>query len=344
MRHTALLPLLLFTFIAPARAEDPDLQPEPWAVHLYIENDGTFIKPNNNTDRHYTHGTKLTFAHQPDFADALADALDAFYPIGPADGRATAFGYSFGQSIYTPKDITNPSFIPKDRPYVGWLYGGVYLQRSVRDTMDYLDLTVGVIGPASQADDTQKIVHKIVDAGEPRGWDNQVPNEVGFNINYQRHWKLPLLPAADKEGHTFVFGAELLPQAGFALGLMNRHVNAGATLRAGWNLPDDFGPARLEEPADATGLPTGAGDLSVYGFVRLEGRLVEHDAFIEGAAFRSSPGRPIQPAVGIVQVGVVATCYHFELGYSQTFLTEQFKGQRGSDSFGAFTLAWRCTF
>ncbi|QNN21629.1 lipid A deacylase LpxR family protein [Planctomycetales bacterium ZRK34] len=333
-----LIALLLLTLALPAVAD------EPWALHLYVENDGAFIKPNNNTDRHYTHGTKITFTHQPDFADSLADCLDSFYPLGPAAERATAFGYSFGQNIYTPANITASVPDPDDRPYAGWLYGGAFLQRSVADTMDYLDLTIGILGPSSQADDSQKIVHEIVDAAKPEGWDHQVPDEVGFNITYQRHWKLPLLNAVDEDGHAYLFGAELLPQAGFTLGTMNRHVNAGATLRAGWNLPNDFGPPRLEEPADATHLPTDGGKLSLYGFVRLEGRLVEHDAFIEGATFRDSPGRSAEPAVGIVQVGVVATLYKFEFGYSQTFLTEQFDRQHGSDAYGAFTLAWRCKF
>jgi hypothetical protein len=33
---------------------------------LYVENDGTFVKPVYRTDRHYTNGVKLVYTHQPD--------------------------------------------------------------------------------------------------------------------------------------------------------------------------------------------------------------------------------------------------------------------------------------
>ena len=37
------------------------------AFQIYIENDSRGLKPNHNTDRHYTHGTKLVYLMQPDW-------------------------------------------------------------------------------------------------------------------------------------------------------------------------------------------------------------------------------------------------------------------------------------
>jgi hypothetical protein len=42
-------------------------------------------------------------------------------------------------------------------------------------------LTVGVVGPASFAEQTQKRIHEIVNADEPRGWNTQLKNEPGVS-------------------------------------------------------------------------------------------------------------------------------------------------------------------
>ena len=124
------------------------------------------------------------------------------------------------------------------------------------------------------------------------------------------------------------------------MGSLYRHVSAGATWRVGVNLPDDFGPGRLADFGAATG---GLGhDAGGYGFVRLAGRLVEHNLFLEGNSYRESPGVEAEPWVGEVQVGVAAyyryAGWQFQANYSQTFVSEQFDGQKGSDSYGAVML------
>ncbi|MBI1370513.1 MAG: DUF2219 family protein [Planctomycetes bacterium] len=313
-------------------------QDDPFNVSVYIENDGSFLKPNHSTDRHYTNGFRLTAAHHPDWANDLADAMEPVFSLGPVADRKTAFGYSFGQNMYTPDEITIATLIPGDRPYACWLYVGGYLQRQVDNVFDHLELNLGVLGPAAQGEGTQKFVHRLVGADEPKGWDNQIGNEFAFDLVYRRKWKVALSPAEQ------VFRAELIPTVGGAAGLLRVQAEGGATFRVGWQLPDDFGPGRLDDPASATRIAYNHDKPGFYGFVRLGGRLVAHDATFEGGNFGHDHGVDLQHAVGEAQFGLVFLYRWFEMSYAQTYLTEQFKGQHGGDSYGALVFTFKCDF
>ena len=172
-----------------------------------------------------------------------------FNPAGPDEDLKTAAGYAIGQNIYTPDHIEISSLIPEIVPYAGWLYAGVYLQRATESVFDHFEIDLGVIGPSSLAEDVQREVHEAFDQIIPRGWDNQLGDEFGIDFMVQRKWKVPLVTTNGANA------VELIPQAGLTLGTVHRHANAGLLLRIGMNLPDDFGPGRIEEPAAATGKP-----------------------------------------------------------------------------------------
>ena len=93
--------------------------------------------------------------------------------------------------------VTTP---PGDRPYAGFLYGGFGVAADRGDRLDTLALEVGVVGPSSQADRTQTLVHDVLGAQKPRGWPTPLEDEPGVRLVYERKWRfgadLPL-PALD---------------------------------------------------------------------------------------------------------------------------------------------------
>jgi hypothetical protein len=99
--------------------------------------------------------------------------------------------------------------------------------------LDVLTFTLGLVGPASMADKTQKYVHELVGSGVPMGWGTQLGNELGVVATYQHSWRAaattPLLG----------FEMDLTPYVGGALGVAPRviinAIEAGAY----------FTPARL---------------------------------------------------------------------------------------------------
>ena len=82
--------------------------------------------------------------------------------------------YSLGQSIFTPDDLKTSTLIPEDRPYAGWLYGGIGLVSVTGDRLDNVELDVGVIGSASFAEDVQKTWHTINLSKPPTAWRTPV--------------------------------------------------------------------------------------------------------------------------------------------------------------------------
>ena len=307
---------------------------------VYVENDSLFLKPNHDSDRHYTSGFGVGFAHQPDWADRLAEHI----PFAAEDQTRTAAGYVFAQQFFTPSDITLDPPDPDDRPYAGYVYGGVYWQRASdvapldAAVLDHLQLDLGIVGPAALGRDTQKLIHEVLGGDTPRGWNTQLDNEPTLNLYARRKWRIPT--GSIDLGDTRL-DSQLIPHLGVALGTVRRYAEAGATYRLGYNLPDDFGPDRLAEPRAATGSPiTG---FSLYGFGRLSGRVVEHNLFLEGNTFEDSPSVEEEPFVAELQLGLAAAYrrdnWLLEAGYSQTFITEQFENQNGSDSYGSWAVS-----
>ncbi|MCB9847672.1 MAG: lipid A deacylase LpxR family protein [Phycisphaeraceae bacterium] len=300
---------------------------------LYWENDGAYVKPNGETDRHYTNGARVVMAVETPWADSVARWL----PLQPAEGeslRTSAF-YSVGQLIYTPDRIENQANPqPVDRRYAGWLYTSVGLERASQTTADRFDLKLGVIGPASAAEQAQQNIHDIFDPNrQPQGWEDQLSDRVAIDLDLNRRWKFDL----DQNDSDYV-KLEIIPEIGMTIGTVHRHLMAGATLRVGSVfLPDDFGPGRLEAPTTAVGYPTGPvgpnENLAWSIYTRVEGRAVFHNELLDGV----DP----EPAFGLIQVGVTLTIQKsLTIGYSQTWYANEFRSQVGRDSIGALTVAW----
>ncbi|MEM1028669.1 MAG: lipid A-modifier LpxR family protein, partial [Planctomycetota bacterium] len=138
-----------------------------------------------------------------------------------------------------------------------------------------------------------------------------------------------------------VWGLQLIPEVGLDVGNVYRRVNAGGTLRFGFNLPDDFGPARLTDPGSATGQPVQG--LSTYAFVKGIGRYVEWNTFIEGSNERN-PSRSVslEPWVGEIGGGFAVDWrrgnWTFSATYQQLYFSREFEEQTTDDGLGAIAL------
>src|ERR1700744_3871328 len=96
-----------------------------------VEND-SFI---DGIDRHYTNGLYFSWTGDAETRDDTV-AQWAQHLMLPADGGARwRDGYFFGQSMFTPENLSARIPPLNDRPYAGWLYGGA---RHYRDTGDTL--------------------------------------------------------------------------------------------------------------------------------------------------------------------------------------------------------------
>ncbi|HEX4862159.1 MAG TPA: lipid A deacylase LpxR family protein, partial [Rhizomicrobium sp.] len=148
-----LVALAAIGLAVPAHAEDGT---EKGTLSILFENDIFY-----NSDHDYTNGVLLAYTtapqDTPDWAVRWARLLPFFAQDGDVRTR-----YALGQDIFTPHNLHLADPPPTDRPYAGFLYGAFGLVDDTGTNLDQLQVSLGVIGPASLAEDTQKWVHSII--------------------------------------------------------------------------------------------------------------------------------------------------------------------------------------
>ncbi len=301
-------------------------------VTLAVENDSL----GGGSDRHFTSGVRATYldlgAEFPDIAYRIADLIPTF-----RINRTSSIIYSLGQNLYTPEDITSRAPDPDDRPWAAYLYGSIGMASLTDNHIDEIEASLGVVGPWAQGEETQSFVHSLLPSPEPKGWDNQLKNEPGITLSWQRRWLEPVSFQMDDAFFT------LDPYAGLTLGNVYTYANSGFTFRLGsksarWQ---DV-PLRVRPAMPGTGFfSTPPRGWDVYLFGGIEGRAVARNIFLDGNTFRDSPQVDKKPFVADANLGVGVTVGAVRVSYTIILRSEEFKGQDRTDMFGALSLGLR---
>jgi lipid A 3-O-deacylase len=302
------------------------------AITLIEENDDFTL----NGDKHYTQGVRLSYMHSelstPKWAAWLADKLPHF----GMKIEAPRVGYTIGQSIYTPDNLATDQMIMNDRPYAGWLYIGLVLQRegvtAKRNipVLDTFQFHTGIIGPESFAENVQNWWHDSTGFIIPRGWEHQLKTEPGFVFKHLRQWKFSSAP----EG----WGAEFIPHVGGSLGNVATFANLGAMARVGYNIPDDWGAHTIDSLGVQMGRRDDAKKFGLYAFATVDGRAVAHNAFLDGNTFRGSHHIDKCIFVGELRTGVVLALHRMDIAATYAMRTREYRGQPSNDSYGSISF------
>jgi hypothetical protein len=319
---TSIARLTLAGFIL-AAAGSPASGDQGWeghSLHVTWENDAT-----RGSDRHYTQGSKIRYLSSDSAVPGWLNRLSDHIPAVGLRPEALKFGVEVGQEIYTPENLDAADLIRDDRPYAGWLYGSVSLQRRGAGLADIpvlenLGVDLGIIGPESFAEDTQKVWH----GRDPRGWDHQLQTEIGFNLRYDRSY---FFRFNRRSSWTF----DIIPGVETSLGSVSTYFGSFGLFRAGYNVPD-----RFDVPVGRTDKKFGA-----YAFMRSGGRLVLRNVFLDGNTWRSSHSVDKNYWVGDLSAGVTVVLKSFELTASNNYRTREFHGQDRADSFGSATISFK---
>jgi hypothetical protein len=292
-------------------------------VQTYSDNDtDAYVPGPGNYDRNYTEGTRVNRFAPPDVLPVpvrwLADRLPGF---GARDAERQ-FGLASGQEIYTPDALSTRTPIFNDRPYAGWLYVGGILTRRDERVMRSLEVQIGMIGPASHAEDVQRWWHHRFGIRQPRGWEYQLRDEPGLVVSYQqrcRPW-----------GRRRCF--DLVPHGGVTLGNVHTEANLGGTLRFGLPLPDDFGPWRNAPATSARAR------FDLYVFARVEGRGVARNLFLDGNTFGHSLRTTRIPFLYESQLGAAARWHWLGFRYTFSYTTREFRERPYCGKYGSFAV------
>jgi len=262
-------------------------------VSIMAENDVTY-----KTDHYFTHGTRIQYT----------DDLN--------------WGVSIGQNMYTPDDKEAAELIPYDRPYAGYLYGSafdtIYLKN--RDELS-LELQMGMVGPDSYAEETQKWIHEHTGSYIPRGWDNQIVNHFAFLLNSR-------YTAHVFDNKYFAFDPYIELQAGN----LADYLNAGFNVYIGYNLPSNRNQYRV--------IPFKAvlGDNCnpyVYVYGGVEPKWMMYNMLLEDERFTIHP----ESLVYDRNVGLVIGCKYVELAFTLCLRSKEFEEQIEVEKYGSVKVS-----
>ncbi|WP_421854309.1 lipid A deacylase LpxR family protein [Marinomonas sp.] len=195
-----------------------------------------------NEDNGYTNGLYVswydvrdseTSDHSPDF---WVKPLMWSMPSGSLKSSANIYG--FGQTINTADDIEIPNPPENDFPYSGLLsFNNTFIANS-GDHADRVSTTLGIVGPLALGEQTQKAVHRIIDAQEPMGWDTQLKTEIVFELSRSRIWRSW---ASESDNMDFLSGVDM------SVGTLKSSVSTGFMFRYGRNLENSYATVLLTE-------------------------------------------------------------------------------------------------
>jgi len=299
------------------------------------------------TDQHYTNGLRLTLI-SPDLTDYRKnpEIPKVSYPLLTRlsflknPGFQRSISISIGQNIYTPEDIEHSDLIEEDCPYAGVTYFAVGFHSKSTSRMDTLEFDLGIVGPHSHAEDSQKTVHEWIDDTRPNGWGNQLEDEPVLGVLYERKWKL--LRSRAGRG----FGYDMIPCLGGGLGNAYTYAHAGAKVRYGWNLPNDFGTLTIRPGCD-TNAASDERDprffrrnrSGIHVFAAVDGRAALRNIYLDGSTFQDSHSVDKKPFVADFMAGVGLIAGRFKISYAYVYRTKEFETQKDEQQFGAITLS-----
>ncbi len=329
MQRITISAVLFLTMTSPSlAAEDVREEDDKGIFNVVIEND---IFAGSDSD--YTNGIRFAWLSSEDHMPGWVQSVSRVLPIA-GDGNKR-ISVAVGQSMFAPEDLSRRDLVSGDQPYAGWLYGSVGMVSDTGKTLDNVVLTLGVVGPASLAEPTQKFVHKLTDSPQPNGWDNQLKNEPGIMLTYERKWR------SMYEISPFGLSVDATPHVGVNLGNIHTDASVGATFRLGYDLPADYGPPRIRPSLPGSDFFVPTEELGGYLFTTIGERAVARNIFLDGNTFSDSPSVDKKNFVTSLQVGAAVTYGETRLSYTQVFMTKEYDTQKHPSVFGALTLSHR---
>ncbi len=366
MRHPVLFFFFIF-FATPSFANcNQNEQIDFRSYNFRIENDYF-----NNEDSNYTSGVILSGVTHDFKTDVKNECLPLITRLHgnllsfidtdllkKKEGFSKNIYFSGSQLMYTPVDDKTPTIIKNDRPYAGILSLAVGINERHKNQSDHTqvldtkELTLGIIGPASFARQSQNFVHDRFNVYRAAGWDNQLSNEPAAMLLIEKKIKSDL----QQNSYTPGISKDLIRFYGIKVGNIQTSLNIGLEGRYGLNIPNDFGSTPSYPGCDNTAPSSGSSEtctdkgelmlpipLGAHLFALAELKGVAYDFSLDGNIFANNHHVHREPFVGLVAVGInslipIPGNKNLKLTLTQYIQSKEFKEQKTADKYVSFTV------
>jgi hypothetical protein len=287
---------------------------------LEMDND-LFAGRGGLLDQDYTQGFHFTF-NRRESPVALSRVLDRLENCPAENGCVTRATILVGQEIYTPRYI--PSIAAGDRPFAGWLYGGIQSSAVSDRDLTSVSIKAGVTGPPSLAEQLQVTFHEMFPTViVPPGWNNQLKFEPGLIVTALRKNFTELRAGPASIG--------LIKSGSISLGNILSDAEGGLTLRAGLNAPHPWKFKKEKHPG-------------VYASFGLREDIVLHSLFLDGNTFREGPRVKRIPFVWQKEIGTGISMSSISLDLRLITRSQEYTTGRRYLPYGTISITRRGAF
>lgn len=277
----------------------------------------------NGQDKYYTNGLFISYraaANQNEFKSGVNKKI---YQI------------EIGQKMYNAQSGFIPDVRYVDRPITAYLYLGGSMQWLYESENSLTaGLQIGTIGPAALGKQAQEFIHRITGLYTPKGWEYQLNNEMGLNMNVAYNHFLRRSPSQK---------LDILLNSHANIGNTFTGMGLGFTLRAGKMNPflnTAYNRTRIGKGASGNGLKKS----ELFFFAKPQLDLIIYDATVQGGLFNNNKGAitfEAKPWVLSQELGLMFSKSRFSAQFSYILKTPEIRSVAKSHQYGSISTYYQ---
>jgi len=336
---TSLAPGLLCAAPSSSLSATPSQEIINW-TQFSFENDALSLF--NPSDDGYSNGLLYAWgkANYHDF-DAIEmpnwlNYLSDWTYINKGDNKQYSIEYGVSQRMYTPDDLEKRDIVWGDTPYAGTLLWHTKLRHYGDNRANSLGLTLGIVGPASLAEISQKVIHKAIGATDPKGWDNQIDNEPVFRIEGEH---ITRFYTHDFAGDTS-FDSSTYSNIG--VGNLRSNIGTGIAFRLGNMLDQTYASINPDSGTTMSGMTVRSMEKWYWQvFTTVYASYVFNDITLDGNTFSDSYSVDLINEQAVITLGTSAIYNNWGVAFTVHCSTDQFEEQAVISKYGSLTFSYR---
>lgn len=255
--------------------------------------------------------------------------------INQGADKQYSLSYGISQLIYTPNELEESALIEEDRPYAGILLWDAKIRSYANNKANSLGLSLGVVGPASLAEQSQTIIHKLIGATIPKGWDNQIKNELLLRIEGEHIERFYVHSFSD------YLSFDASSYSALGIGNLRSDIGTGLTMRFGNILDKTYATINPNSNNAMSGIKSTTND-KVYWqlFNTIYASYMFNDITLTGNTFTDSHSVDMIHEQIRFSFGSSILYHNWGATFSINRGNDQFKGQQTVSKYGSVTISY----